>query len=107
MLFTRARNPDPTRDPFEQDEAAGRITQKRSRKYERAQHKGLLQYWTGHLTAQAFNDKVINQQTGKLTTRGTNEFKLLYHICMTDGHFKERELQAPATWRVYALWNGK
>ena len=31
----------------------------------------------------------------KLTTRGTNEFKLLYHICMTDGNFKGRELKAP------------
>ena len=46
------------------------------------------------MTVQAFSDRVINQQKGKLTTRGTNEFKLLYHICMTDGNFKERELKA-------------
>ncbi|MFM7978057.1 MAG: hypothetical protein ACKPKO_01970, partial [Candidatus Fonsibacter sp.] len=85
----------PNRDPFEQNEAAERIIQTISCKYERAKHKGLLQYWTGHLTVQALSDRVINHQKGKLTTRGTNEFKLLYHICMTDGNFKEQDLQAP------------
>ena len=40
-------------------------------------------------------DKVISQQKGKLTARGTNDFKLLYRICMTDADFKERELKAP------------
>jgi hypothetical protein len=54
----------------------------------------MLQCWTGHLTVQAFTDRIINQQKGKLTTRGTNEFKLLYHTCMTDANFKERELKA-------------
>ena len=90
MLFTQARKQDPNRDPFRQDGAVERIIQKRSRKYEKTEHKGLLQYWTGHLTVQAFSDRVISQQKGKLTTRGTNEFKLLYRICMTDGNFKER-----------------
>ena len=78
VLFTHARKQDPNTDPFQQDEAAERIIQKRSRKYDRAKHKGLLQYWTGYLTVEAFNDRVINQQKGKLTTRGTNEFKLLF-----------------------------
>jgi hypothetical protein len=74
---------------------AEQIVQKRSRKYERAKHKGLLQYWTGQLKVLASSDKVISQQKGKLTTRGTNEFKLLYRICMTNADFKERELKAP------------
>ena len=47
------------------------------------------------MTVQAFSDGVIDQQKGKLTTRDTNEFKLLYHICVTDGNLKERELKAP------------
>ena len=95
VLFTQERKQDPARDPFKQDEAAERAIQKRPRKNEKAEHKGLLQYWTGHLTVKAFSDRVINQQKNKLTTRGTNEFKLLYHICMTDDNFKERELKAP------------
>ena len=41
------------------------------------------------------SDKVINQAKGKLTTRDTNEFKLLYHICMTDDNCKKREMDAP------------
>ena len=45
VLFTQARRQDPNRDPFQQDEAAERIIQRRSRKYHRAKHKGLLQYW--------------------------------------------------------------
>ena len=72
-----------------------RIIQKRSRKYDRAKHQGLLQYWAGYLTVKAFNDIVITQQKGKPTTRGTNDFKLLYRTCMTDANFKERELKAP------------
>ena len=95
VLFTQARKQDPDRDPFKQDKEAERLIQKRTRKYNRAKHKGLLQYWTGYLTVQAFSDRVISQQKGKLTTRGTNEFKLLYHICMTDDNFKKRELDAP------------
>ena len=95
MLFSQARKQDPARDPFKQDEAAERIIQQRSRKYDRAKRKGLLQYWTAYLTVHALSDRVINHQKGKLTTRGTNEFELLYHICMTDGNFKERELKAP------------
>ena len=95
MLFTQARKQYPNTEPFQQDEAVERIIQKRSRKYDRAKHKGLLQYWTGYLTVKASSDRVISQQKGKLTTRGTNEFKLLYRICMTDANFKERELNAP------------
>ena len=95
VLFTQARKQDPNKEPFQQDEEAEQIVQKRSRKYERAQHKGLLQYWTGNLKVKASGDKVISQQKGKLTARGTNEFKLLYRICMTDDDFKKRELQAP------------
>ena len=95
VLFTQERKQDPARDPFKQDEAAERTIQKRSRTYEKAEHTGLLQYWTGHLTAKAFSDRVISQQKNKLTTRGTNEFKLLYHSCMTDDNFKEHELKAP------------
>ena len=45
------------------------------------------------MTVQAFSDRAINQQRGKLTTRGTNKFKLLYHICMTGGNCKERALK--------------
>ena len=78
VLFTQARKQNPKRDPFQQDGAVERIIQKRSRKYEKAKHKGLLQYWTGHLTVKAFSDRVISQQKEKLTTRGTKEFKLLY-----------------------------
>ncbi|MFM7984621.1 MAG: hypothetical protein ACKPKO_35390, partial [Candidatus Fonsibacter sp.] len=47
------------------------------------------------MTVKAYNDRVINQQKEKLTTRGTNELKLLYRICMTNASFKERELKAP------------
>ena len=95
MLFTQARKQDSKKESFQQDEAAEQIIQKRSRKYDRAKHKGLLQYWTGHLTVKASSDRVISQQKGKLTTRGTNEFKLLYHICMTYADFKARKLKAP------------
>ena len=95
VLFTQARKQDPNKEPFQQDEAAEQIIQKRSRKYDRAKHKGLLQYWTGHLTVKAFSDRFISQQKGKLTKRRTNDFKLLYRICMTDGNFKERELKTP------------
>ena len=92
VLFTQARKQDPTKAPFKQDEAAERMIDKRSRKYERAQHKGLLQYWTGDLEVKAFSDRVISLLKNKLIKRGTNEFKLLYHICLTDNNFKEREL---------------
>ena len=44
VLFAQARKQDPNRDPFQQDGAVERIIQKRLRKYDRAQHKGLLQY---------------------------------------------------------------
>ena len=89
VLFAQARKQDPDREPFQQYDVVERIIQKRSRKYDRAKHKGLLQNWTGYLTVKASSDRVINQQKGRLTTRGTNEFKLLYHICMTDANFKE------------------
>ena len=95
VLFTQARKEDPNREPFPQDEAIENRIETRKRKYDRAKHKGLLQYWTGHLTVKAPNDKVISQQKEKLTTRGTKEFKQLYRICMTDANFKERELKAP------------
>lgn len=61
----------------------------------KATHQGLLQYWAGNLTVQAFSDRVINQQKNKPTKRGANEFKLLCHICMTEEHFKDRALKAP------------
>ena len=95
VLFTQARKQDPAKDPFKQDKAAARMINKISRKYERAQHKKLLQYWTGNLTAKAFSDRVISLLKNKLIKRGTNKFKLLYHICMTDNNFKDRELKAP------------
>ncbi|MFM7987969.1 MAG: hypothetical protein ACKPKO_52515 [Candidatus Fonsibacter sp.] len=57
---------------FTQDEATERRIEQRQRKYERAKHKGLMQYWTGYLTVKAYNDNVISQQKEKLTTRGTN-----------------------------------
>jgi len=95
VLFTQATKQDPDNEPFQQDELVDRLIQKRARKYDRAKHQGLLQYWTGYLTVKAYSDRVITQQKGKLTTRGTNEFKLLYRICMTDANFKERELKAP------------
>ncbi|MFM7979002.1 MAG: hypothetical protein ACKPKO_06760, partial [Candidatus Fonsibacter sp.] len=95
VLYTQARKQDPDREPFPQDKATERRIETRKRKYDRANHKGLLQYWTGCLTVKAHNDKVISQQKEKLTTRGTNEFKQLYRICMTDASFKERDLKAP------------
>ncbi|MFM7980802.1 MAG: hypothetical protein ACKPKO_15930, partial [Candidatus Fonsibacter sp.] len=81
--------------PLPQDKAVERRIETRQRKYDKAKHKGLLQYWTGHLTVKAHNDRVISQQKEKLTIRGTKEFKQLYRICMTDASFKERELKAP------------
>ena len=95
VLFTQARKQDPDREPLQQNEVVERAIQKRARKYDRAKRQGLLQYWTGYLTVKAFSDRVITQQKGKLTARGTNEFKKLYRICMTDALFKERELKAP------------
>ena len=97
VLFTQARTQYPNTEPFQQDKVVERIIQKRSRKYDRAKHQGLLQYWAGYLTVNASNDRVITQQKGKLTTRGTNELKLLYRICMTDANFKERDLKLRAT----------
>ncbi|MFM7986453.1 MAG: hypothetical protein ACKPKO_44790, partial [Candidatus Fonsibacter sp.] len=44
VLFTQARKEDPNRDPFPQDEAIANRIETRKRKYERANHKGLLQY---------------------------------------------------------------
>ena len=44
---------------------------------------------------QGLQRQIIRQQKGKLATRSTNEFTLLYHICATDGHFREREPKAP------------
>ncbi|MFM7978831.1 MAG: hypothetical protein ACKPKO_05900, partial [Candidatus Fonsibacter sp.] len=95
VLYTQARKQYPDKEPLPQDEAVERCIETRKRKYDKAKHKGLLQYWTGHLTVKAHNDRVISQQKEKLTTRGTNEFKQLYRICMTDASFKERELKAP------------
>ncbi|MFM7989742.1 MAG: hypothetical protein ACKPKO_61560, partial [Candidatus Fonsibacter sp.] len=77
MFYTQARNQDPAREPFPQDEETERRIAQRKRKYDRAKHKGLLQYWTGYPTVKAYNDKVICQQKDKQTTRGTHEFKLL------------------------------
>ena len=62
VLFTQARKEDPNREPFPQDEAIENRIETRKRKYDKAKHKGLLQYWTGHLTVKAPNDKVIGQQ---------------------------------------------
>ncbi|MFM7982173.1 MAG: hypothetical protein ACKPKO_22925, partial [Candidatus Fonsibacter sp.] len=75
VLFTQARKQDPDREPLPQDEAVERRIETRKRKYDRASHKGLLQYWTGHLT---YNDRAINQQKENMTTKGANEFKQLY-----------------------------
>ncbi|MFM7978194.1 MAG: hypothetical protein ACKPKO_02665, partial [Candidatus Fonsibacter sp.] len=48
--------------------------------------------------------QVHQSAEGKLTTRGTNEFKQLYRSCMTDAIFKERELKAPGYLdRIYIL----
>ncbi|MFM7984885.1 MAG: hypothetical protein ACKPKO_36750, partial [Candidatus Fonsibacter sp.] len=93
MLFTQARKEYPNKEPFPQDEAITNRIETRKRKYDKAKHKG-LQYWTGHLTVKAPNDRVISQQQEKLTTRGTKQFKQPYRICMTDARFKERELKA-------------
>ena len=71
VLFTQARKQYPNAKPFQQDEVVDRLIHKRSRKYDRAKHQCLLQYWTGYLTVKASTDRVINQQKGKLTTRGT------------------------------------
>ena len=56
VLFTQARKQDPNKKPFQQDEAAEQIIQKRLRKYDRAKHKGLLQYWTGNRGVKASGD---------------------------------------------------
>ncbi|MFM7982530.1 MAG: hypothetical protein ACKPKO_24730, partial [Candidatus Fonsibacter sp.] len=67
-LYTQARKQDPDREPLPQDEAVERRIETRKRKYDRAKHKGLLQYWTGYLTVEAHNDRVISQQKEKLTS---------------------------------------
>ncbi|MFM7979240.1 MAG: hypothetical protein ACKPKO_07985, partial [Candidatus Fonsibacter sp.] len=53
------------KEPLTQDGATERRIEQKKQKYNRAKHKGLLQYWTGHLTIKAYNDKVINQQKFK------------------------------------------
>ncbi|MFM7989463.1 MAG: hypothetical protein ACKPKO_60130, partial [Candidatus Fonsibacter sp.] len=63
--------------------------------YDKAKHKGLLQYWMGAPDDQGSQRQGHQSAERKLTTRGTKEFKQLYRICMTDAHFKERELKAP------------
>ncbi|MFM7988878.1 MAG: hypothetical protein ACKPKO_57160, partial [Candidatus Fonsibacter sp.] len=73
VLFTQARKQDPNKEPLTQDEATERRIEQRKREYKRAKRNGLLQYWTGHPTVKAYNDRVISQQEEKLTTRGTNE----------------------------------
>ncbi|MFM7987903.1 MAG: hypothetical protein ACKPKO_52180 [Candidatus Fonsibacter sp.] len=93
--FTQAKKQYADKEPLSQDEATERRIEQRKQKYDRANHKGLLQYWTGHLTVKASNDRASNQQKEKLTMRGTNELKPLYRICMTNANFKERELKAP------------
>ncbi|MFM7984220.1 MAG: hypothetical protein ACKPKO_33350, partial [Candidatus Fonsibacter sp.] len=60
-----------------------------------SQSQGATAVLGGTPDGKAYNDKVICQQIEKLTTRGANEFKLLYRICITDANFKERELKAP------------
>ncbi|MFM7984367.1 MAG: hypothetical protein ACKPKO_34085, partial [Candidatus Fonsibacter sp.] len=94
VLHTQARKQDPDKKPFPQYGVKERHIETRKRKYDRANHKGLLQYWTGHLTVEAYNDRAINQQKEKLTTRGTNEFKLLYRICTTDSRLSGRNLHS-------------
>ncbi|MFM7988707.1 MAG: hypothetical protein ACKPKO_56280, partial [Candidatus Fonsibacter sp.] len=61
VLYTQARNQHPNKEPLPQYEATERRIEQRKRKYDRAKHKGLLQYWTGHLTVKAYKDKVISQ----------------------------------------------
>ena len=58
MLFTQAIKQYPNTEPFQKDEVVERIIHKISRKYDRAKHHGLLQYWTGYLTVKAFSDRV-------------------------------------------------
>ena len=62
VLFTKARKQDPDREPLPQDEATERRIEQRNRKYSRAKHKGLLQYWAGRLMVKAYNDRGISQQ---------------------------------------------
>ena len=63
VLFAQARREDPNdaRGPFKQDPSGtNRIETNRS--YTQSKYNGLPQYWTGHMTAMAFNDRVITQQ---------------------------------------------
>ncbi|MFM7988070.1 MAG: hypothetical protein ACKPKO_53025, partial [Candidatus Fonsibacter sp.] len=89
VLFTQVRTQYPDREPLTLYEATERRIDQRKRKYDRANHKGMLQYWTGHLTVNAYNDKVISQQKEKLTIGGTNEFKTtvshLHDRCQLQG----------------------
>ena len=62
-----------------------------SRKYAgatRQKHK------TGHVIVYAFSDRVNYQRNNQRALRGTTEFPMLYHICITDDNFKEGALKA-------------
>ena len=39
--------------------------------------------------------------------KGTNDFKLLYRICMTDANFKEGELNAPGYLDASTFYTGR
>ncbi|MFM7986485.1 MAG: hypothetical protein ACKPKO_44950, partial [Candidatus Fonsibacter sp.] len=53
VLVAQARKQYPDREPLPQDEAVERRIETKKRKYDRANHKGPLQYWTGYLTVKA------------------------------------------------------
>ncbi|MFM7978220.1 MAG: hypothetical protein ACKPKO_02800, partial [Candidatus Fonsibacter sp.] len=70
VLYTQARKQYPDREPLPQDWAVERRIETRKRKYDNAKHKGLLQYWTGHLTVKAHNDRVISQRKEQADDEG-------------------------------------
>jgi len=86
ILLTQEQKSDPSKDRPPQDII---------KSYRKKSHKGLVQYWSGDLSVQAYRSTVFEQQLNKLTLRDTREFKQLYPICMTDQYFADREMKAP------------
>jgi hypothetical protein len=55
----------------------------------------MLQITLLHITVQAYSSRDFEALKGKLTTRGTKEFRQLYPTCMTDKDFAKRDNQIP------------
>ncbi len=67
--------------------------------------KGLIQYWSGYLTVQAYSSRVFVEQKWKLTARGTKKFKKLYPVASRTrtskiGRRKSLVIWAPSTYSI-------